>query len=62
MEDIKNLKKGFFTNGYFSVYNKGEVDFKRLSKDSKELATFIDKILDKNDHHPPLNYTGDIYK
>ena len=62
IEDIEKLKNGFFTNGYFSLGEEGEIDTNRFSKDSSELAEFLDKILDKYDDHPPINYTGKIYR
>ena len=62
MEDMEKLKYGFFTNGYFSVGDEGEIDTKRFFKDSKDLAKFIDKILDNYDDHPSICYTGIIYR
>ena len=52
----------FFTNGYFSLGDDGEIDTNRFFKDSDELAKFIDKILDKYDDHPSIYYTGNIYR
>ena len=47
IEHMKNLKDGFFSNGYFTVGDSdGEIDTNRFCKDSNELAMFIDKILD----------------
>ena len=34
----------------------------KFFKDTNELAKFIDKILDKNDDHPSLYYTGNFYR
>ena len=62
IEDMEKLKNGFFTNGYFSLGDDGEIDTKRFFKDSDELAKFIDKILDKYDDHPSIYYTGNIYR
>ena len=62
IEDIEKLKNGFFTNGYFSLGDDGEIDTNRFFKDSDELAKFIDKILDKYDDHPSIYYTGNIYR
>ena len=62
IEDMKKLKNGFFTNGYFTLGEEGEIDTNRFFKDSNELAKFIDKILDKYDDHPSIYYTGNIYR
>ena len=62
IEDMKKLKNGFFTNGYFHLGDEGEIDTNRFFKDSDELAKFIDKILDKYDDHPSIYYTGNIYR
>ena len=62
IEDMGKLKNGFFTNGYFSLGDEGEIDTNRFFKDSNELAEFIDKILDKYDDHPSIYYTGNIYR
>ena len=62
IEDMEKLKNGFFTNGYFTLGEEGEIDTNRFFKDSKELAKFIDKILDKYDDHPSIYYTGNIYR
>ena len=43
-EDMENLKKGCFTNGYFSLGDGKEIDTNGFFKDSDELAKFIDKI------------------
>ena len=60
---MEKLTNGFFTNGYFSLGDDdGEIDTKRFFKDSKELVKFIDKILDKYDDHPSINYAGNIYR
>ena len=59
---MDKLKNGFFTNGYFSLGDEGEIDTNRFFKDTNELAEFIEKILDKNDDHPPINYTGKIFR
>ena len=61
-EDMEKLRNGFFTNGYFSLGDDGEIDTNRFSKDSDELAKFIDKILDKYDDRPSIYYTGNIYR
>ena len=62
VEDMEKLKNGFFTNGYFSLGEEGEIDTNRFFKNSDELAKFIDKILDKYDDHPSIYYTGNIYR
>ena len=62
IEDMQKLENGFFTNGYFSLGEEGEIDTNRFFKDSNELAEFIDKILDKYDDHPSIYYTGNIYR
>ena len=62
IEDMEKLKNGFFTNGYFSLGDDGEIDTKRFFKNSDELAKFIDKILNKYDDHPSIFYTGNIYR
>ena len=62
IEDMKKLKNGFFTSGYFSLGDEGEIDTNRFIKDSNELAEFLDKILDKYDNHPSIYYTGNIYR
>ena len=59
---MEKMKNGFFTNGYFSLGDEGEIDTNRFFKDSDELAKFIDKILDKYDDHPSIYYTGNIYR
>ena len=60
IEDMEKLKNGFFTNGYFSPGEEGEIDTNRFFKNSDELAKFIDKILDK--YHPSIYYTGNMYR
>ena len=62
IEDMEKLENGFFTNGYFTLGEEGEIDTNRFFKDSNELAKFIDKILDKYDDHPSIYYTGNIYR
>ena len=62
IEDIEKLLNGFFTNGYFTLGDEGEIDTIRFFKDSEELAKFIDKLLDKYDDHPSIYYTGGIYR
>ena len=42
----------FFTNGFFTLGDGGEIDSRRCFKDSIELAKFIDKTIDKHDDHP----------
>ena len=59
---MEKLRNGFFTNGYFSLGDKGETDTNRFFKDSNELAEFTDKILDKYDDHPSIYYTGNMYR
>ena len=62
IEDMEQLNNGFFTNGYFTLGEEGEIDTNRFFKNSDELAKFIDKILDKYDDHPSIYYTGNIYR
>ena len=62
IEDMKKLKNGFFTSGYFSLGDEAEIDTNRFFKDSDEFAVFIDKILDKYDNHPSIYYTGNIFR
>ena len=62
IEDIEKLPNGFFTNAYFTLGDEGEIDTNRFFKDSDELAKFIDKILDKDDDHPSIFFTGNIYR
>ena len=57
IEDMEKLKNGFFTKGYFSQGDDGEIDTNRFFRD---LAKFIDKIFDKYDDHPSIYYTGNI--
>ena len=61
VEDMEKLINGFFTNGYFSLGEEGEIDTNRFFKNSDELANFIDKILHNYDDHPSIYYTGNIY-
>ena len=56
------MRNGSFTNGYFSLGDKGEMDTNILFKYSGELAKFIDKRIDKYDDHPGIFHTGSIYK
>ena len=46
IEDMENLKNGFFTNGCFSLGDEGEIDTSRFVKGSNEIAKFMDKVLD----------------
>ena len=62
IEDMQRLTNGFFTNGYFTLGEEGEIDTNRFFENSNELAEFIDKILDKYDDHPSIYYTGNIYR
>ena len=62
IEDMEKLTNGFFTNGYFTLGEEGEINTNRFFEDSNELAKFIDKILDKYDDHPSIYYTGNIYR
>ena len=59
---MEKLKNGFFTNGYFTLGEGGEIDTNRFFKDSNDLAKFMDKIFDKYDDHPSIYYTGNIYR
>ena len=56
------MKNGFFTNDYFNLGDKVEIDSIRVFEDSSVLAKFIDKIFDKYDDHPSLYYTGNVYR
>ena len=58
---MEKLQNGFFTNGYFSLGDEGEIDTNRFFKDINELAEVIDKILGKYDDHPSIYYTGTIF-
>ena len=62
IKDMEKLRKGFLTNGFLSLGDDGEIDANRIFKDSKELAEFIDEILDKDDDHTSIYYTGNIYR
>ena len=62
IEDMEKLTNGFFSNGYFSLGDKGEIDRNRFFKDNNELAKFIDKIIDKYDDHPSIYHTGNIFR
>ena len=59
---MEKLPNGFFTNGYITLGDEGEIDTNKFFKNSDELAKFIDKILDKYDDHPFIYYTGNIYR
>ena len=59
---MEKLQNGFFTNGYFTLDEEGEIDTNRFFKNSDKLAKFIDKILDKYDDHLSIYYTGNIYR
>ena len=48
---MKKLRKGFFTNGYFSLSEDGGIHTKSFFKNSTELSKFMDKILNKYDDH-----------
>ena len=61
IEVMEKLKISFFTNGYSSLGEDGEIDNNRFLKDKIDLAKFLDKILDKYDDHPSISYTGKIY-
>ena len=60
--DMQRLTNGFFTNGYFTLGEEGEIDTNRFFKDSNELSDFIDKILDQYDDHPSIYFTVNIYR
>ena len=59
MEKLTNVN---FTNCFFSLGDDREIDTNKFVKDNDELAKFIDKILDKNDDHTFIYYTGNIYR
>ena len=61
IEDMDKIENGFFTNGFFTVGEKEEVETNRLFRDSSELANFVDKIVDKYDDHP-IYYTAKTYR
>ena len=58
INDMGKLLNGFITTGYFSLGDDGEIDTRNFLKDSKELAKFKDKELDKYDDHTSIYYTG----
>ena len=62
IEDLKKLRNGIFTTGFFSLGDDGEIDTNKFSEDSDEIAKFIDKILDKYDDHPSIFYTGNFHR
>ena len=62
IEDVEKLKKVYFTNGYFSQVDEGEIDTNRFLKDRNELAKLIAKKLDKFDNNRSIIYTGNIYR
>ena len=59
---MEKLKNGFFTNGYFSLGDEGEIDSNSFFKDSNELANFIHKKLDKFDDHSGIYYAVSLYR
>ena len=61
IEDMEKLKNGLSTKGFFTLGDVGEIDTNRFFKGSSELAKFRDKILEKYDDHPSINYTGILY-
>ena len=60
IEDMEKLKNGFLTKKCFTPGDNEKIDTNRFFKDSKEIAKFIDKILDKYDDHRSEYYTGNI--
>ena len=56
------MENSFFTNGYFSLRDEGEIDINRFFKVSNDLAKLIVKIVDKYDDHPSTFYIGNIYR
>ena len=60
-EDMEKEKTVFFTNGYFTLGDDGEIKTNRFFQDSSELAKFR-KRLDKYDDHPSIYYKSKIYK
>ena len=62
IEDMEKLPNGFFTSGYFTLGDEGEIDTNRFFKNTDELAKFIDKILNNYDDHPSIYYTGNVYR
>ena len=62
IEDMENLKSDFFTNGYFSLGDDGEIDTNRFFKDINELAKFIDKISNKYADHHSIYYSGNFWE
>ena len=59
---MEKLKNGFFTNGFFSLGDEGEIDTNRFFECSNYIAKFIGKILEKYDDQPSLFYTSHIYR
>ena len=62
IQDGEKPRHVFFTNGYFSLGDEGEINTNRFFKDSQGLSEFIDKILVKYDDHPSIYYTGNNYR
>ena len=51
----------FFTNDVFILGEEGEIETNGFFRDSGELTTFIDKVLDKYNDRPSIYYTVNIY-
>ena len=62
IEDMGSLKNGFFTSGFFSLADVGEIDTNRFFKVSNEVYRFVDKKLDKYDDFSSIYYTGNLYR
>ena len=60
MEYMEKQKNGIFAKSNFTLGDGGEIETHRFFRDGSELAKLIDKILDKNDDHPSMYYTGKI--
>ena len=61
MEDMENLKNGFFTKGVFNINSAGENETDGFSQESRVLAEFTEKKIDRDDHRPNIPYTGDTF-
>ena len=62
IEDMEKMKIGFFTTDYFTPGDEGVIETNKSFRDSGEVAKIIDKILDKDDDHRSIHYTGKNYK
>ena len=60
--EMEKLKFEFFTNGYFTLDDEGEIGTKRFLRDSNELAKVVDKILEKFDDQPSIFCTVKFFR